>query len=146
MNGTGSTNGTNTSALPNLIVRDFTFETKDSDFTGKGAMDVKATIKNTGTEETTYAFAVSGYSNWASLLLMRIFGIYEIAITGEEADFKRQELEKNYIPNKILLGGKAGSLPLLQDKWDDKTRIFVCQNRTCQMPVEHVSDALKQII
>ncbi|MDP2672307.1 MAG: putative S-layer protein, partial [Nanoarchaeota archaeon] len=30
------------------------------------ALVVKATIKNTGTEETVYTFAVSGYSTWAS--------------------------------------------------------------------------------
>lgn len=87
----------------------------------------------------------SGYSNWAILLLNEVFGIYEIAITGSEAETLRAEMEKYYIPNKILLGGSAGSLPLLHDKWGDKTRIFICQNRTCQMPVEHVSDALKQI-
>ena len=87
----------------------------------------------------------SGYSNWAILLLNEVFGIYEIAITGANAEEKRLELEEYYIPNKILLGGKAGSLPLLIDKWGGKTRIFVCQNRTCQMPVEHVTDALKQI-
>ncbi|NEU08341.1 thioredoxin domain-containing protein [Flavihumibacter sp. R14] len=87
----------------------------------------------------------SGYSNWGILLLNEVFGIYEIAITGDKAEARREELEKYYIPNKILLGGNEGSLPLLQDKWGDKTRIFVCQNRTCQMPVEHVDDALKQI-
>lgn len=87
----------------------------------------------------------SGYSNWATLLLYQVAGIYEIAITGPNAEVRRKELEKFYIPNKILLGGKAGSLPLLKDKWGEETRIFVCQNRTCQMPVEHVSDALKQI-
>ena len=87
----------------------------------------------------------SGYSNWAILLLNEVFGIYEIAITGDESEEKRVELEKHYIPNKILLGGKDGSLPLLQDKWGERTRIFVCQNRTCQMPVEQVDDALKQI-
>jgi uncharacterized protein YyaL (SSP411 family) len=87
----------------------------------------------------------SGYSNWAILLLNEVFGIYEIAVTGNEAEAKRAELENYYIPNKILLGGTAGSLPLLQDKWNDKTRIFICQNRTCQIPVEHVSDAIKLI-
>jgi uncharacterized protein len=87
----------------------------------------------------------SGYSNWGILLLNEVFGVYEIAITGAKADEKRIELEKHYIPNKILLGGTTGSLPLLNDKWGDETRIFICQNRTCQIPVEHISDALEQI-
>ncbi len=87
----------------------------------------------------------SGYSNWASLLLLRIFGIYEIAITGGQAEHKRLELEKYYIPNKILLGGTTGTLPLLQDKWETETKIYVCRNRTCSLPVTEVIDAIKQI-
>lgn len=87
----------------------------------------------------------SSYSNWCSLLLNEVFGIYEIAITGYDAEEKRRELEKNYIPNKILLGGTTGTLPLLSDKWHVGTKIFVCQNRTCQLPVTEVTEAVKQI-
>ncbi|HEY0897688.1 MAG TPA: thioredoxin domain-containing protein, partial [Sphingobacteriaceae bacterium] len=87
----------------------------------------------------------SSYSNWANLLLNVVFGINEIAITGLAAPVKRMELEKYYIPNKILLGGSTGTLPLLADKWTDKTKIFVCKNRTCQLPVTEVAEALKQI-
>ena len=72
----------------------------------------------------------SGYSNWASLLLYHVFGVYEIAITGTAAEEKRMELEKYYIPNKILLGGSSGTLPLLKDKWASETKIYVCQNKT----------------
>ncbi len=88
----------------------------------------------------------SGYSNWASLLLNHVFGIFEIAITGPETEAKRAELEKNYIPNKIILGGTPGTLPLLQDKEGRETKIFVCQNSTCSLPVTNVEDAIKQIV
>lgn len=87
----------------------------------------------------------SGYSNWASLLLFRISGIFEIAITGSEAEKKRLEFEKHYVPNKILLGGTSGTLPLLRDKMDGDTKYYICQNRTCSLPVTEVADALKQI-
>lgn len=87
----------------------------------------------------------SSYSNWANLMLNEVFGIYEIAITGNQAEAKRRELEKFYIPNKILLGGTSGSLPLLQDKWGNETKVFVCKNRTCKMPVTEISEAIKQI-
>ncbi len=87
----------------------------------------------------------SGFSNWSILLLYKTYGISEIAITGPLAAQKRQEIEKNFIPNKILLGGSAGSLPLLQDKWDSETKIFVCKNRTCRLPVTEVEEALKLI-
>jgi uncharacterized protein len=88
----------------------------------------------------------SGYSNWAMLLLNHVFGIFEITVTGIEAEAKRKEFEKNYIPNKIFLGGTSGTLPLLQDKWNSETKIFVCQNKTCSLPVTEVSDAIKQIV
>jgi hypothetical protein len=100
-------------------------------------------LQNIFPQIKTYA---SGYSNWAILLMNQIFGIYEIAITGPQAEQKRQELEKTFIPNKILLGGSSGTLPLLQDKWVGETKVFVCKNRTCQLPVTEVSEALKQIV
>ena len=87
----------------------------------------------------------SSYSNWAALLLLRICGIFEIAITGSEAEKKRLEFEKYYVPNKILLGGTTGTLPLLHDKILAHTKIYVCQNRTCSLPVTEVADAIKQI-
>lgn len=87
----------------------------------------------------------SSYSNWAALLLLRIHGIFEIAITGSEAEKKRLEFEKYYVPNKILLGGSTGTLPLLRDKMLAHTKIYVCQNRTCSLPVTEVADAIKQI-
>jgi uncharacterized protein YyaL (SSP411 family) len=87
----------------------------------------------------------SAYSNWAILLLNNVFGIYEIVITGMGSEEKRMEMEKYYIPNKILLGGTSGTLPLLKDKFESETKIFVCRNKTCLMPVKEALDAFKQI-
>jgi len=88
----------------------------------------------------------SAYSNWGILLMNEVFGVYEIAITGSDSEKLRAELENNFIPNKILLGGSAGTLPLLQDKFVGETKIFVCKNRTCRLPVTTVSEALGQLI
>jgi uncharacterized protein YyaL (SSP411 family) len=87
----------------------------------------------------------SAYSNWIMLLMDEIFGTYEIAITGTDAGDRRKEIENNYIPNKIMLGGKQGSLPLLQDKFTAGTHIFICKDKTCGLPVTNTADALKQI-
>jgi uncharacterized protein len=87
----------------------------------------------------------SSYSNWIMLLLEEIAGTYEIAITGDDFEQTRCELEKNYIPNKIILGGKKGSLPLPHDKFAAETQIFICKNKTCGLPVLTVNDALKQL-
>ncbi len=88
----------------------------------------------------------SAYSNWASLLLDEVVGVYEVAITGQECYLQREKLEKYYIPNKIILGGTSGTLPLLKDKFVGDTRIFVCRNKTCQLPVKEANEAIKQIL
>eukprot|EP01037_Dinobryon_pediforme_P015389 gene15389-15530_t len=87
----------------------------------------------------------SSYSNWIMLLQEEIFGTYEVAIAGENAESLRLEIEKKYIPNKIILGGKKGSLPLLQDKFGAETQIFICKDKTCGLPAVNTNDALKQI-
>lgn len=87
----------------------------------------------------------SSYSNWIMLLLEEVAGTYEIAITGENFEETRRETEKNYIPNKIILGGKKGRLPLLQDKFGAVTQIFICKDKTCGLPALNIADALKQI-
>ncbi len=87
----------------------------------------------------------SSYSNWAMLLLNEVFGLYEVAITGNGAEAMRIDFEKNYVPNKIILGGKKGSLPLLHGRLAEVTRIYVCRDKTCGLPAENIEDALKQI-
>ena len=72
-------------------------------------------------------------------------GVNEVAITGDDFEKYRIEIEKNYIPNKIMLGGKKGSLPLLLNRFGNTTQIFVCRDKTCGLPVTNVADALKQI-
>ncbi|HEY2583098.1 MAG TPA: thioredoxin domain-containing protein, partial [Mucilaginibacter sp.] len=87
----------------------------------------------------------SAYSNWIMLLIDEIIGVYEIAITGEGFENMRREMENNYIPNKIILGGKKGNLPLLQDKFGATTQIFICKDKTCGLPANNVAEALSQI-
>ncbi|WP_413667327.1 thioredoxin domain-containing protein [Mucilaginibacter sp. Mucisp86] len=87
----------------------------------------------------------SAYSNWVMLLVDEVFGINEIAITGTEAEAFRKEMENNYIPNKIMLGGNTGSLPLLQDKFGASTQIFICKDKTCGLPANNPADALNEV-
>lgn len=87
----------------------------------------------------------SSYSNWIMLQLEEVAGTNEIAITGPDFEETRRGIEKNYIPNKIILGGKKGSLPLLQDKFGAVTQIFICKDKTCGLPALNIADALKQI-
>ncbi|WP_119844797.1 thioredoxin domain-containing protein [Reichenbachiella sp. MSK19-1] len=87
------------------------------------------------------------YSNWARLYTLLGETHYEVAIVGDEAAAKRDALAQHYIPNKILLGGKTeGTLALLAGKHSEgATFLYVCQNKSCQLPTQTVDQALKQI-
>lgn len=87
----------------------------------------------------------SAYSNWAIQLLNEIYGINEIAITGLETDVVKLELSSHYIPNKITLGGTKSNLPLLKGKQSNETKVYICRNKVCQLPVNTVEDALEYL-
>ncbi|WP_339738800.1 thioredoxin domain-containing protein [uncultured Sunxiuqinia sp.] len=87
----------------------------------------------------------SGYSNWLQLGLNFTGNQFEVAVTGEKAITKLREIQKHYLPNALFCAGTGASdLTLLKDRLAvGKTLIYICQNQTCHLPVEAVSDALK---
>lgn len=87
----------------------------------------------------------SAYSNWAIQLLNEVYGINEIAITGLETDLIKLELSAYYIPNKITLGGTKSNLPLLKGKQSNETKVYICRNKVCQLPVKTVEEALEYL-
>lgn len=89
----------------------------------------------------------SGYSNWLDLMLNYTNPFYEVAIVGNEASGKISELNKNYIPNKIIAGSiSENNLPLLANRYlPDQTLIYVCIDNACKLPVSKVDDAIKLI-
>ncbi len=99
-------------------------------------------VKETTIENGAY------YANWSILMLWFANDPYEVAIVGKDYDIKRKEFDKHYLPNVFLSGGKnEGSLALLENKLiEGQTTIFVCQNKTCKLPVTEVNEAINQII
>ncbi len=57
----------------------------------------------------------------------------------------KNELNKYYIPNKITLGGAKSEIPLLKNKQSQETKIYICKNKTCQLPVSTIAEAIKFI-
>jgi len=84
-----------------------------------------------------------GFSNWGRLLLKQQNPYYEIAVVGPNAASVIEELSIEYLPNAILVGsGSESDLPLFMDRFENgKTRIFVCRDNVCQLPVEDPEDA-----
>lgn len=85
------------------------------------------------------------YSNWGIASMNQIYPFYEIAITGDNYKPLLVEFSSNYQPNKIIMGGNKSTLPLVQNKNMKEATIFVCVNKSCQMPVNSVSQALLQM-
>ena len=86
------------------------------------------------------------FANWAMLLGKLIYPTFEVAILGENATQLNHEMQKTYLPSTIFAGGTIENLPLLQDRLiDNKTVIYVCQNKVCNLPVYSVDDAIKLI-
>ena len=88
----------------------------------------------------------SAYSNWAIQLLEAVYPVREIALTGPGWKEFRQAIDRHYVPNKIILGGTAGSLPLLAGRIGTGTKAYVCQRKTCSLPVADVSQLLNLIL
>jgi len=88
----------------------------------------------------------TGHSNWAQLLLAHVHPYPEIAITGPEALALRRGFAPFYLPNRIFLGSTTPSaLPLLMEKHNTGSMIFVCVDKACKLPVTTVAEAVKQI-
>jgi uncharacterized protein YyaL (SSP411 family) len=88
------------------------------------------------------------YTAWAFLSGLYSHGTNEIAIMGKDALKQNQDLQKNYLPHSVFMGSESEeNLPLLQNKYSEgATLIYVCTNRTCKLPVQETSLALKQLI
>jgi uncharacterized protein YyaL (SSP411 family) len=83
------------------------------------------------------------YSNWCQLYLDMVYPPFEIAIVGNDFENLNQEIQTHFSPTSLYLGGKdEGSLRLLQNKLQDGTMIYVCQNKACKFPVDNVAEAL----
>ena len=87
-------------------------------------------------------------SNWASVGLKLDASIIEVAILGTNTLGVLAEL-KEKVKRPVYYAGSenVSELPILKDRLqnDGQTYIYVCQNRTCQLPTTSVSEALEMI-
>ncbi|WP_299819090.1 thioredoxin domain-containing protein [uncultured Pontibacter sp.] len=101
-----------------------------------------ATVQDLVLKEPTHL------GNWAILYYYKLVQTAEVAIIGPEAPEMRAEISSFYLPNIILAGTTAKSeMPLLQQREaiGGKTTVYVCYNKTCQLPVHSAAEAIKQL-
>lgn len=99
----------------------------------------------------------SSYSNWITVYSNLSSSFYEVAILGEDAIQKIKDINKEYIPNKIICARTSIlknkmfienniELPLLENRFvENSTMIYVCVNNSCNFPTTISSVALKQL-
>ena len=90
---------------------------------------------------------INSYSVWANNILNRVESFYEIAVIGPNSNSVTDKINKFFTPNTIVVQSSIESdIPLFIDRYfDDKTYIYVCQNKTCQRPETNIDLALNQI-
>ncbi|GHB81313.1 thioredoxin [Persicitalea jodogahamensis] len=84
-------------------------------------------------------------TNWAALYCQRVAPTAEIVIIGPEVDDFRKDFDRFFIPNRVMAGTKSTSnLPLLEGRTaiEGRTTIYVCYDKTCQLPVFSVEEAM----
>ena len=87
-------------------------------------------------------------SNWGILFTEMTEGINEVVIVGEESEKMRKDIQQYYFPFALTLGTSSKStLPLFEGREaiPGKTRIYVCRNKVCRLPVEGVNEAIRQM-
>ncbi len=90
----------------------------------------------------------AGFSYWALLHLHLSWPFYEIAVCGPQALELAHELMPHYHPNRLWAGSTTESrLPLLTSRFKtDETLIYVCREKTCNLPVGSAAEAAAQLL
>jgi uncharacterized protein YyaL (SSP411 family) len=90
---------------------------------------------------------INSYSVWANNILNRVEPFFEIAVIGPNANSVTDDITNYFTPNTIVVQSKIESdIPLFIDRYfEDKTYIYVCQNKTCQRPETNINLALEQV-
>ena len=90
----------------------------------------------------------SSFSHWSSALMNEITGLPEIAIVGKEAFSKAININKEYLPQKVMMAANQNldKYPLLAGKEPGpETLIYLCFDYACRQPVKTVEE-FKQLL
>jgi hypothetical protein len=89
-------------------------------------------------------------SNWLSAGILFTKPIAEIVLVGDDIHDFRKNLDAEILfPNKVFVGTKSDSnLSLLQNRTaiNDTTTVYVCFDKTCQLPVNSVEEVLPLLL
>ncbi len=86
-----------------------------------------------------------GFANWGRLILLHLNPFYEVVVVGPSAKSRVKSVIGEFLPHAVVAGSDGPSdLPLFQNRLEGElTRIYVCRNNVCQLPVEDPEEARK---
>lgn len=85
----------------------------------------------------------SSFGNWACLVQEIVYGVPEIAITGDKALDILPQVLAEYIPVKVVQAATFPDedFPLLRGKsFDGPSLIYVCKDYSCKKPIQNVKE------
>lgn len=91
--------------------------------------------------------ADSNYTaNWGVLACAAVGGFKEIVVSGNQAQQALNEINKSYMPFKILaLVDKIETLPIFKNRYSEENlKVYICEKNGCQKPMDNLED-LKSI-
>ena len=91
----------------------------------------------------------SSFARWVKLWLQLSQQHYEVAIVGKDYLDRSNRINGKYWPNKIVMANEDQNdkFPILAGRKGSKTtKIYICQNYSCQLPVETVEEATKIVL
>jgi uncharacterized protein YyaL (SSP411 family) len=91
----------------------------------------------------------SSFALWSLLLQRQTFGRRLLLITGPDAAMQLRGWHKNYAPGFFTLASddENSTLPLLKGKWlPGQTRVYVCEEFSCQAPVNEVAEIVAKYL
>jgi uncharacterized protein YyaL (SSP411 family) len=91
----------------------------------------------------------AGFSNWALLLLSLVEPQREIVVTGPDAEMLVKELYSLGVPLGVPLvfSTRELDLPLLKNRLKtDRTLIYICLNKSCNLPTSSPEEALRSMV
>jgi len=91
----------------------------------------------------------TSYGIWSNLLLEFTQGTHEILVLGPQARQTGRELLSRYVPNKVFMAADEAKTgyPLMEGRLSaPETKIFICRNYTCSLPLATPEDAMALVL
>lgn len=85
--------------------------------------------------------------NWGMAAMELQHTFYEIVLSGNEPEKLRKEMQRNFTPFALYAKADAKSiLSISQHRTSEESILYVCFNKTCNLPVHSAEEALKQLL